>query len=37
MSAKLALDATAPLNSDAERATVPSEAAAWAKLFLDKR
>jgi 2,5-furandicarboxylate decarboxylase 1 len=37
MSAKLALDATAPLNSDAERAIVPSEAAAWAKLFLDKR
>jgi 2,5-furandicarboxylate decarboxylase 1 len=36
MSAKLALDATAPLNSDAERAIVPSEAAAWAKLFLDK-
>jgi 2,5-furandicarboxylate decarboxylase 1 len=37
MSAKLALDATAPLNSDAERAVVPSEAAAWAKTFLDKR
>jgi 2,5-furandicarboxylate decarboxylase 1 len=36
MSAKLALDATAPLNSDAERAIVPSKAAAWAKLFLDK-
>ena len=36
MSAKLALDATAPLNSDTERAIVPSEAAGWAKLFLDK-
>ena len=37
MSAKLALDATAPLNSDAERAVVPSEAAAWARSFLDRR
>jgi 2,5-furandicarboxylate decarboxylase 1 len=36
MSAKLALDATAPLNSDAERAIVPLEAAAWATSFLDK-
>ncbi len=36
MSAKLALDATAPLNSDAERAIVPSEAAAWATSLLDR-
>jgi 2,5-furandicarboxylate decarboxylase 1 len=35
MSAKLALDATAPLKSDAERATVPSEAMAWARRLLD--
>jgi 2,5-furandicarboxylate decarboxylase 1 len=35
-SAKLALDATAPLNSDTERAIVPSEAVAWAKSLLDK-
>jgi UbiD family decarboxylase len=37
MSAKLALDATAPLNSDVERAIVPSEAAAWAASLLDKQ
>jgi 2,5-furandicarboxylate decarboxylase 1 len=37
MSAKLALDATAPLNSDAERAIVPPEAAAWARSFLDRQ
>src|SRR5258707_2871997 len=37
MSAKLALDATAPLNSDVERAIVPSEAAVWAASLLDKQ
>jgi 2,5-furandicarboxylate decarboxylase 1 len=35
-SAKLALDATAPLNWDAERAIVPSGAAAWAASLLDR-
>lgn len=34
MSAKLALDATAPLTWDVERAVVPPEAAAWAAALL---
>jgi UbiD family decarboxylase len=36
MSAKLALDATASLNSDAERAVVPPQAVSWARSFLDR-
>jgi 2,5-furandicarboxylate decarboxylase 1 len=36
MSAKLALDATAPLKWDVERAVVPGEAAAWASKFLER-
>jgi UbiD family decarboxylase len=36
MSAKLALDATAPLKSDAERATLPADALGWARQFLDQ-
>jgi UbiD family decarboxylase len=37
MSAKLALDATAPLNwNDIERATVPPHAAAWATALLNR-
>jgi hypothetical protein len=35
MSAKLALDATAPLKPEAIRAKVPPEAIAWAKRVLD--
>ncbi len=34
MSAKLALDATAPLNWDVERAIVPRQAAEWASALL---
>jgi UbiD family decarboxylase len=34
MSAKLALDATAPLKWDVERAAVPRDAATWASDFL---
>jgi hypothetical protein len=36
MSAKLALDATEPLKSDAERAIVPADAVAWARQLLDR-
>ncbi|MDB5410560.1 MAG: 3-octaprenyl-4-hydroxybenzoate carboxy-lyase [Rhodospirillales bacterium] len=36
-SAKLALDATAPLDWDAERAVVPAAASAWATSLLDRR
>ena len=35
MSAKLALDATAPLDTDSERATVPEAALEWARRMLD--
>jgi hypothetical protein len=34
MSAKLALDATAPLKWDVERAVVPQDAARWASDLL---
>jgi hypothetical protein len=34
MSAKLALDATAPLTWDVERAVVPHDAATWASELL---
>jgi 2,5-furandicarboxylate decarboxylase 1 len=36
MSAKLGLDATAPLSWDVQRAVVPPAAAAWAKSLLDR-
>src|SRR5690606_1146045 len=36
MSAKLALDATAPLKSDGERATLPPDAVTWARQLLDR-
>jgi 2,5-furandicarboxylate decarboxylase 1 len=36
MSAKLALDATAPLNWDVQRAAVPPDAVAWAQSFLGR-
>jgi 2,5-furandicarboxylate decarboxylase 1 len=36
MSAKLALDATAPLTWDVQRAVVPPAAADWAKSLLDQ-
>ncbi len=36
MSAKLGIDATAPLDSEAKRTTLPSEAIAWAREFLNQ-
>jgi 2,5-furandicarboxylate decarboxylase 1 len=36
MSSKLALDATAPLKWDVERAVVPRDAAVWASKFLGR-
>jgi 2,5-furandicarboxylate decarboxylase 1 len=36
MSAKLGIDATAPLNSEAQRTELPAEALAWARDFLNQ-
>jgi len=36
MSAKLGIDATAPLNSEAQRTELPPEAIAWAREFLNQ-
>jgi UbiD family decarboxylase len=36
MSAKLAIDATAPLQAEAVRHNLPAEAVAWARQFLDR-
>lgn len=36
MSAKLGIDATAPLNSEVQRTSLPAEAIAWAREFLNQ-
>jgi 2,5-furandicarboxylate decarboxylase 1 len=36
MSAKLAIDATAPLVTDSKRHELPGEALAWARQYLDQ-
>jgi 2,5-furandicarboxylate decarboxylase 1 len=36
MSAKLGIDATAPLNSEVQRTALPAEATAWAREFLNQ-
>jgi 2,5-furandicarboxylate decarboxylase 1 len=36
MSAKLGIDATAPLNSDVQRTALPAQAIAWAREFLNQ-
>jgi 2,5-furandicarboxylate decarboxylase 1 len=37
MSAKLGIDATAPLNAEAQRTALPAQATAWAREFLNHR
>ena len=37
MSAKLGIDATAPLKWDVERTTLPAEAVAWAEAIIKRR
>ncbi len=36
MSAKLGIDATAPLDWDVQRTALPPDAVAWARRFLDR-